>query len=240
MFYSRYNITRTIKELVPSKVKKFITIISIFFFFGLPSYSQSEVSWNDLRSEILIHTGFTGFRTQKSAGTRRDNAGQIGYDLKFGLDVKKFRPFLLAHGYWVFNKVHTQIGAGTYYFLNKSEFQFDFSRKREKTLDLNGEYFQGDIVLYKARLLWSYPLWKFESSTLKGILGFGNNTHGEKKLFKFNRGEYYTAGFRLHFDQDRNSNESFLTELYWEQDTIRSSSLKQERNSVIIRIGKRL
>ena len=34
-------------------------------------------------------------------------------------------------------------------------------------------------------------------------------------------------------------NEIFISELLWEQDNIRDNALKQERNSMVIRLGKR-
>lgn len=217
---------------------RFIYFAIFALVFSLQSL-PNEIGVDSFRSEVLIHTGTTGLRTQKLNGTRRDDAGQIGYDLKFGLDIDNFRPFILAHGHWVLDEIHTQIGLGSYYFVNSSEFQLDFLRKREKALDINGKNFHGDIILYKIRLLWSYPLYKFKGSTFKSIIGIGSNSHGDRKIFKLNKGEYYSAGLRLHFDQDKDTDESFLAEIFWEQDTIRSLELKQSRNSAIVRLGKR-
>lgn len=214
------------------------SIILIFSFLPL-SISAQDLFWEKFRSELLIHVGGTGYRTKKDTGTKRDNTTQLGYDIKFGYELGNFQPFIKLHGHWVLATTHTKAGLGTYWFFKKSEFQFDFSRKREKFLDIDGEEFEGDIVIYKMRLLWSYPIKQFENFQLRSLIGGGVNTHGERKIFKFNRGEYYMAGIRFFIPDEHDVKESFVTELYWQQDVIRSSSLRQERNSFILRFGKR-
>ena len=214
---------------------KLVFILTLFF----KSIHLLAFDSGKLRSEVLIHLGLTSFRTKQTLDTSRDNLGQIGYDTKFGYDLGDFRPFIKLDGYFVLKTIHSEVGLGSYWFKNNTELQLDIVRKREKFSNNSGSDFQGETVLFKARLIWSQSLYIIRNWQIKSLFGFGNISEGETKIFKLNRGEHYLVGVRFFQKNLEIKNDESVYEIFWQQDNIRSPALRQERNSFIFRAGKR-
>lgn len=192
-------------------------------------------------SEILLHAGVTGHRTKLESTTYRDDITQLGYDFKFTLESWKLaKPFLSARGALVYGKVNTSIGLGMLADMGKSEFQVDLARERGKKISKAEVYaFGSDIVLYRFRVLLYTPFLTNSTRVISWYVGLGLNTHGEDKIFKFNRGEYSTLGLRFLMPNKKDSTETFIYALGWERDVIKSANLKQERNMFLVKAGKR-
>ena len=221
-----------------SKVILYLFILKLLF----SSYAfggEGGLSSN-ARGEILLHIGATGFRTREVDRTQRDDTTQLGYDLKVGNLIENWMPYLSANGYVVFGTTKSSFGVGSFYWHKKNEFNLNFSRTREKPVTINNSsVFDKDIVLYTIKLEYAYQLFKKDNKTWSILAGVGSNTHGEKKIFKLNRGECFLLGARLSLGSEVDPNDLFLTELFWSQDVVRDEPLKQERNSVVLRAGKR-
>lgn len=219
-----------------------IFLLLLVFF----SLTPAVVFCGEVTPNILIHVGKTGYKTRSPDQNIRTDFSQIGYDLKLKYKLKDFVPFVIVDGHKTFTDKSDQISAsyrfgfGSYYLINpNNRLHLDMTWARDRILmKVNNQIHDTSYNLYKIELGGEFKLFSVKNNIAQALIGVGINCSTDKKIFKFERGEYTMAGLRYRMPDKVSEDEFIVLDIYWERDAIRSAYLKQERNSLIFRAGK--
>ena len=176
------------------------------------------------------------------AKSKSDNFSHLGYDFKFALDTDYGVPYVLIEGSKIFGKNNfkksfmSRYGLGYQTLYKEFLLGADVTQSNENILNVDGA--NGEISLLKARVHVERKVGSINTWEMKLGVDLGINNHGDKKVFKIDRGESLAFLFSIIKKDDFDPSQRFVSDLIIERDLIRSSLSSQERYSLLIRCGK--